>query len=162
MSHKPHIIATFYDRHKAEQAFHALQQIVPKDDVSFMHMPDTEQNETQDASADGVADGVGWGAAAGGVGGLALGLSMLLIPGIGPILALGPIYTAISGATVGGIIGGLADMGINRYTAEKIEEHLDQGAIIITVEVPTSEQRSTITQILYDCAAIEIVDEPVQ
>src|SRR5215218_8319591 len=52
----------------------------------------------QDTSGDGAAAGAGIGAAIGGLGGLLLGLGALAIPGIGPIIAAGPIMAGLAGA----------------------------------------------------------------
>ncbi len=48
-----------------------------------------------------VATDAGIGAALGGVGGLLAGLAVLPIPGVGPVLAAGPIIAALSGVGVG-------------------------------------------------------------
>ena len=45
--------------------------------------------------------GVGTGATVGGIGGFLLGLAAFAIPGIGPIVAAGPLVTAFAGATTG-------------------------------------------------------------
>src|SRR5690606_4287287 len=100
---KPHIIATFYDLSQAEHAFHELLNVVPRDDISFVHRPDPEKMEENDLSSDPPLNGVLLGSAIGGVGGILTGLSMLLFPGIGIIMAAGPIYGALAGATAGGI-----------------------------------------------------------
>ena len=60
-----------------------------------------------------MAKGAGTGAAIGGAAGLLLGLTALAIPGIGPILAAGPLAAAIAGAGVGGTAGGLVS-GLTR------------------------------------------------
>ena len=66
--------------------------------------------------ASGVAAGAGIGAVLGGLAGLLVGLGALAIPGIGPIIAAGPIATTLAGAglgaATGGLVGALADVGI--------------------------------------------------
>lgn len=63
-----------------------------------------------------VAIGAGTGAALGGLGGFLVGLGALAIPGIGPVLAAGPIAAALAGvglgAAAGGVIGALTELGI--------------------------------------------------
>src|SRR5262245_31210621 len=74
---------------------------------------DTKMKKTKksDASGDGAAAGAGIGAVVGGIGGLLVGLGALTIPGIGPVLAAGPLATAVSalvGAGAGALAGGVA------------------------------------------------------
>lgn len=56
---------------------------------------------------DGTAKGAGIGAVLGGLGGLLVGLGALAIPGIGPVIAAGPIITTLAGAGVGAVAGGM-------------------------------------------------------
>jgi len=92
-----------------------------------------------DAKLDDTAKGAGIGAAIGGVGGLLLGLGALMIPGIGPIVAAGPIAAALAGAGVGavtgGIIGALVDLGIPEESAEGYAEAIRRGNILVVVQV---------------------------
>jgi hypothetical protein len=66
------------------------------------------------------ATGAVAGGALGGAAGLAASLMGLAIPGIGPILAAGPIVAALAGAgagaVAGGLIGGLTNSGSRRMT----------------------------------------------
>jgi uncharacterized protein (TIGR02271 family) len=95
--------------------------------------------------ADGsdVAAGAGIGAAIGGIGGLLLGLGALAIPGVGPIIAAGPLAAALTGAGVGaatgGIIGALADMGVPDDEAELYNESIRRGNVLVVVQAPDSE-----------------------
>src|SRR4029079_16854420 len=76
--------------------------------------------------ASGAATGAVTGGVVGGAAGLAASLMGLAIPGIGPIIAAGPIVAALSGAGVGavagGLIGGLTDMGVSNTDAEYYAE----------------------------------------
>lgn len=65
------------------------------------------------------------------------GLGAFLLPGVGPIIAIG------AGALVGGLVGGatggisarLIDMGINNTQLEALAHHLNAGKIALVVEV---------------------------
>lgn len=65
------------------------------------------------------------------------GLGAFLLPGVGPIIAIG------AGALVGGLVGGatggitarLIDMGINNAQLEALAHHLNAGKIALVVEV---------------------------
>lgn len=57
--------------------------------------------------------GATWGAIWGGFWGLLLGTGFFLIPGIGPILAAGPLVAVLVGALEGGVVvGGLSALGV--------------------------------------------------
>ena len=81
------------------------------------------------------------GAATGGIVGLLLGAAAMLIPGIGPIVAVGPISAAlagavtggVTGAVVGGITGALVDAGVDEDTARYYDERFRAGGILVTV-----------------------------
>jgi uncharacterized protein (TIGR02271 family) len=89
---------------------------------------------------DDVAQGAGIGAAIGGLGGLLIGLGALAIPGIGPIVAAGPIAAALAGAGIGavtgGIIGALIDLGIPEEEAHVYAESVRKGNVLVTAQVP--------------------------
>jgi uncharacterized protein (TIGR02271 family) len=93
----------------------------------------------QDVEMDDTAKGAGIGAAIGGLGGLLLGLGALAIPGIGPVVAAGPIVAALTGAGVGavtgGIIGALVDLGIPEESAHIYAESVRRGNILVAAQV---------------------------
>ncbi len=110
--------------------------IVAKDPERFEHL--TTVDETATETADGAAAGALTGGAIGGLGGLLLGLGALAIPGIGPIVAAGPIAGAIggvlAGGAVGGLIGALVNLGVDEEEARTYEENLRQGDILVVVD----------------------------
>jgi uncharacterized protein (TIGR02271 family) len=93
----------------------------------------------QDGSMDDTAKGAGIGAALGGLGGLLLGLGALAIPGIGPVIAAGPIAAALAGAGIGavtgGIIGALVDLGIPEESAHIYAESVRRGNALVAAQV---------------------------
>lgn len=78
--------------------------------------------------------GTAWGGALGGVAGLLAGVGALAIPGIGPIVAAGPLAATLSGAVAGGISGGLLDLGIPDAEGRQYEEDVKQGKILSVIE----------------------------
>ena len=72
---------------------------------------------------EGAAAGAGTGGAIGGTLGLLVGLGALAIPGLGPLIAAGPIVSALAGLGAGGVVGGfvgtLVGMGIPEYEAKR-------------------------------------------
>src|ERR1700740_1683417 len=103
----------------------------------FAHEHNTKAPEG--ATTGGVA-GLGVGAA---VGWLA-GIGALAIPGVGPLIAAGPIMAALAGlgvgGAVGGIVGALVGMGIPEYEAKRYEGAVKSGGTLLSVHCDTSEQ----------------------
>ena len=104
----------------------------------FAHEHNTKAPEG--ATTGGVA-GLGVGAA---VGWLA-GIGALAIPGVGPLIAAGPIMAALGGAAVGtatgGVIGGLVGMGIPEFEAKRYDAKIREGNVLISVHTEDSTQR---------------------
>jgi len=99
---------------------------------------------TQSAGADqghGVVGGAVGGAVKGGVigglTGLAASLAMLMIPGVGPALAVGPLAATLSGAGLGaaggGVIGGLTGLGIPHSDAGYYAEGIRRGSTLVSI-----------------------------
>jgi hypothetical protein len=86
----------------------------------------------------GIATGAAAGGVAGGVIGLLAGIGALAIPGVGPLIAAGPIMAALGGAavggTAGGVVGGLIGLGIPEVEAKIYEEKLKTGNYLISVQ----------------------------
>ena len=97
--------------------------------------------ESTETEPDGVAADATRGAIAGGmvggVTGLIAGLIGVTIPGIGPLVAAGPIVAALSGAGVGivagGLVGGLRHIGVPHADAEHYAESVRRGGALVTV-----------------------------
>jgi uncharacterized protein (TIGR02271 family) len=92
-----------------------------------------------DNAADDTAKGAGIGAAIGGLGGLLVGLGALAIPGVGPVIAAGPLAAALAGAGIGavtgGIIGALVDLGIPEESAHIYAESVRRGNVLVAAQV---------------------------
>jgi len=93
----------------------------------------------EDFPADDTVGGAAAGAIVGGIGGLLVGLAALAIPGIGPIVAAGPIAAALTGAGIGaltgGLLGALIDLGVDEDSAEYYAEGIRRGGTLVTVHV---------------------------
>jgi hypothetical protein len=80
----------------------------------------------------------------GGTLGLLAGIGALAIPGVGPLIAAGPIMATIAGVgaggAVGGIVGALVGMGIPEYEAKRYEGAVKGGGTLLSVHCDTSEQ----------------------
>lgn len=90
-------------------------------------------------AAEGAVSGAVTGGALGGLGGILLGLGALAIPGIGPVVAAGPIVAGLTGAaigaTVGGLVGALVGWGIPEDEAGYYAEGVRRGGTLVGVRV---------------------------
>jgi hypothetical protein len=133
----------------------AISVLMPDDDTTraFAHEKNTKAPE-------GTAAGVATGGLVGGTLGLLAGIGALAIPGIGPLIAAGPIVAALAGigagGAVGGIVGALAGMGIPEYEAKRYEGAVKDGGTLLSVHCDTSEQISVAKQALRDTGARDI------
>ena len=117
-------------------------------------------HEHNTKAPEGAVTGAGAGGVAGGVLGLLAGIGALAIPGVGPLIAAGPIMAALSGAavgaTVGGITGALVGMGIPEFEAKRYEDKVKGGNILISVHSETGEATSRIKAIFKNAGAEDI------
>ncbi|WP_461247918.1 hypothetical protein [Treponema sp. R6D11] len=104
---------------------------------------------------DSVVDGAVSGSILGGLGGLLLGVGSVVIPGFGVLAAAGPIAGLITGATFGGIVGALIDLGIPEAEASGYEQDLQSGKIIWTMQCE-SEYGDEVKQILRENGAEKV------
>lgn len=99
---------------------------------------------TETGASTGAGVGAGIGATIGGIGGLLVGLGALVIPGIGPVIAAGPLSAALAGLAgagagalaggiTGGLIGALVDVGVPEETAQYYSEGVRRGGTLLTV-----------------------------
>jgi uncharacterized membrane protein len=80
-----------------------------------------------------ISTGVTTGGVLGGLAGLAAGAGALVVPGLGPLIAAGPIAGLLSGAATGGVAGGLVDWGIPEAEGREYESEIRQGKMLVSV-----------------------------
>lgn len=141
MAHKA-VFGIANDRAQTERIVANLQQAgFSTGDISVL-FPDEKQTqqfvyEKHTKAPEGAIAGVSAGGAIGGTLGLLAGLGALAIPGIGPLVAAGPILAALSGAAagaaVGGIAGALVGLGIPEIEAKRYENRMKKGHILVSV-----------------------------
>lgn len=113
--------------------------VVAKDSEDIKKIREsTNTNIETESAAEGAAGGAVAGGLIGGAGALLAELGLIAIPGIGPLLAAGPIAATltglVAGGAVGGLVGALVDMGLTKEEAEEYEEYLDRGDILVMVD----------------------------
>jgi uncharacterized protein (TIGR02271 family) len=146
------VVGLFDDRVAAQNAVRELTAGGFRgDEVSLVSKkPNGRSVEVEYVEEDGreqiedMAKGAGTGAAIGGVAALLLSLTAITIPGIGPVLAAGPLAALIAGAGVGAAAGGLASglkrLGVEDDDANTYAEGLKRGGTLVTVN--TDDERA--------------------
>jgi len=99
----------------------------------------TRTTDTGSAAAGGAVTG----AVVGGVGGALLSLTALAIPGIGPVIAAGPLVAGLvgagAGAAVGGLLGALTEVGVPEEEAGYYVEGVHRGGTLVSVKTDDAE-----------------------
>jgi hypothetical protein len=133
-------------------------------DISVL-LPDQDStrafaHEKATKAPEGVTAGTVAGGVVGGALGVLAGIGALAIPGIGPLLAAGPIVAALAGVgaggTLGGIVGALVGMGIPEYEAKRFEGAVKNGGTLLSVHCDTPQEISRAKQTLRDTGARDI------
>ena len=128
----------------------------PVSDVSVL-VPETLGHrdmgtEKSTKAPEGATAGASSGAVLGGTLGLLAGIGALAIPGVGPLIAAGPIMAALAGMGVGGAVGGLTGaligVGIPEFEAKRYEGRVKKGGILLSVHCDTSEEIKLAKEIL--------------
>ena len=117
-------------------------------------------HENATKAPEGATTGAASGALLGGALGWLAGIGALAIPGLGPLIAAGPILATLTGAalggTAGGLTGALVGMGIPEYEAQAYEGKLREGNILMCTHADSSEQAAKIREIYGDEKAEDI------
>ena len=152
----------------AEQAERSVDSLIaagfPSSSISVL-LPDSRSTKDfahqKDTKApEGTTTGATAGGVVGGTLGVLAGLGALAIPGVGPLIAAGPIMAGLAGLGVGGAVGGLVGaligMGIPEYEAKRYEGHVKNGGTLLSVHCDTSEQISQAKDLLKASGATDI------
>jgi hypothetical protein len=150
---------------QAESIVTRLQSLgIQSSDVSVL-FPDKAgtrdfAHEKNTKAPEGATTGGLAGMGVGGALGLLAGIGALAIPGVGPLIAAGPIMAALSGAAVGGatggLIGALVGLGIPELEAKQYEGKVRAGNILISVHTENSDERARAKQALEESGATDV------
>jgi hypothetical protein len=154
------------DRLSFETALEALRTAdFRNSDVSVI-LPDRDTNkdlahEINSKAPEGFSTGAGAGAALGGVLGWLVGIGALAIPGIGPLVAAGPIVAALAGAgavgATGGLVGGLIGAGIPEIEAKRYAGRIREGGYLISVHCDDNQWAKRAEEILEATGGRDVV-----
>jgi Protein of unknown function (DUF3341) len=116
--------------------------------------------EKSTKAPEGATAGAGSGAVVGGALGWLAGIGALVIPGIGPFIAAGPLVATLLGVGVGGALGGftgaLVGLGIPEYEAKRYEGRLLKGGILVAVHCENAEEVKRAKSVMEVTGAEEI------
>ena len=145
------VVAVFDKREEADKAVRALVDagfsrqsisMITGNEKAASDVPSFQTLEEKTSDGTTVGENAFGGAAVGAAGGLLLALGALAIPGLGPVLAAGPIAAMFAGAAVGtaggGIIGAFKDYGVPDEEASTMAEVLKRGGTLVTVHTDNS------------------------
>lgn len=123
--------------------------------------PDLDRDMAAEQGAEGALAGALTGGAIGGLAGVLLGLGAFAIPGIGPIIAAGPIVAGLTGAGIGAVVGGLTgalvSWGIPEEEAGYYAEGIRRGGTLVGVKTDESRVDEVVT-IMNDYGPVNVTE----
>lgn len=159
------VFGIFGDVETVNRAVTALRAAgFSNNDVSVL-FPDTHgskdfAHEKNTKAPEGAASGASAGMVLGGALGWLAGIGALAIPGVGPLIAAGPIMALLAGAGIGSAVGGLSGalvgVGLPEFEAKRYEGKLKNGGILLSVHSENSDETKRATSILKDLGAVDI------
>lgn len=147
---------------------------IPREDISMVARDTSNANgqEQEVGEEHPVGSGAIGGSMVGGAVGLLVGAGLLAIPGLGPVLAIGPLAATIGsigaavgstalgagvGASVGGIAGGLMGDGVPEESAHIYAEGVRRGGVLLNVSVDSATaERVNVDEIMHRYGVVDI------
>jgi hypothetical protein len=157
----------FPNRNSFERALESLRAAgFRNSDISAI-LPDRDRttkdlaHEINTKAPEGIAAGAGTGGAVGGILGWLVGIGAIAIPGIGPLVAAGPIVAALAGAgaagVAGGLVGGLVGAGIPEVEAKRYAGRIRDGGYLLSVHCDDRAWAKRAEEILEATGGREVV-----
>src|SRR5689334_17923770 len=157
----------YQDRETFDRALEALRAagfrnsdvsaILPERDLTNKDLA----HEIHTKAPEGATTGAAAGAAAGGVLGWLVGVGALAIPGVGPLIAAGPIVAALAGAgaagATAGLVGGLIGTGIPEVEAKRYAGRVREGGYLVSVHCDDSKWAKKAEEILEATGGKQVV-----
>lgn len=153
------VVGVFTSEERAKEAINELKRYGFEREISLV-AKETREGETADEEmtmeeGQNLGEGVATGGALGGIAGILAGAGALFIPGVGPIIAAGPLASFLTGLVGGGLVGGLVDFGIPEERGEYYEERVKQGDILVTIKA-NEDEVSRISEVFRQYGAEEV------
>ena len=147
---------------------------IPAEDISFIYR--NSEGELKEVKSKKVvsstpAEGAGKGAVIGGALGALAGIAIVtgLVPVLGAVVATGPIAAALglagavgvgtttagilTGAAAGGLIGALANLGVGKEKAQRYEDRVVAGEVLVAVY---ADEKLNVLKELEECGATDV------
>lgn len=116
--------------------------------------------EASSKAPEGAVTGVTTGGVIGGALGALVGAGLIVIPGVGPLLAAGPIVAGLAGLGFGGAVGGVAGaligLGLPEFEAKRYEGHVQNGGILMSVHCDTAGEIARAKEIMQSTGGAHI------
>jgi len=164
-AHNTAVFGIYHDRDSVARAVEILRGAGFRNtDISAL-LPENEGTkdlalEKGTKAPEGTAAGAGAGAVVGGALGWLIGVGVLAIPGLGPLLAAGPIVAALvgvgAGGVTGGLVGALIGLGVPEYEAKRYEGRIRRGSILMSIHCDNSGWIKRARHILQETGAEDI------
>jgi hypothetical protein len=158
-------IGIFDTRQSAERAINRLHTEVgiDNDEISYIYrskdgtVREVDADDiTSDTPGEGAAKGATIGAGAGALAGIAAVAG--IVPFIGPLFAAGPLAVALglsgalgttmagalTGAAAGGIIGALINLGVGEEHAQRYEDEVRSGNVLVAVHSDNADEAASL------------------
>ena len=160
------VFGVFDEADRAEDAVNELRDAgFDRNDISLLARSEKEARAaagSSGAEAKGAGTGIVLGGIAGGALGWLVGAGALAIPGVGPVVALGALGTALAGAAAGAVAGGLigllAGLGVPEEQAKAYEAAIKRGAILVTCGCEDDREVQRARDILQRHSASDVRD----
>lgn len=159
------VFGIFSTQAEAERAVDLLIAAnFPSGSISVL-LPDSRNtrefaHEKHTKAPEGTAAGATVGGVVGGTLGVLVGIGALAIPGIGPLIAAGPIVAGLAGlgagGAVGGLVGALVGMGVPEYEAKRYEGRVKCGGTLLSVHCDTSDEIERAGHLLRGAGATDV------
>jgi hypothetical protein len=159
--------AVFPDQASFEAAIDALRAAgFRASDISAVlpdrgHTTKDLAHEINTKAPEGIAAGAGTGAAVGGVLGWLVGIGAIAIPGVGPLIAAGPIVAALAGAgaagAAGGLVGGLVGAGMPEIEAKRYAGRIREGGFLLSVHCDDKEWAARAREVITTSGGQDVV-----
>jgi len=134
-------------------------------DASGQYSKYLNKDGSFDPEGDVTADeGAGFGAAVGAITGVLASLGAMAIPGIGPVIAAGPLLAAVTGGTIGavagaatgGITAALIKTGLPEDEAQYYTEGVRRGGTLLVVDTDSDSKAQRAVDIMDRNGAVDV------
>ncbi|MDF3289810.1 general stress protein [Streptomyces silvisoli] len=168
MSQVNGVVGVYGSMREAEDAVRILlRQGIPADQLSVIGQDLRSETRVHGfvTTGDVARSGATTGAWVGGLFGLLSGTALLLVPGVGPLLVLGPLaagaVSAAEGAATGGGLGAVMGHFIAKRHVPKYIRHVEAGGYLLIRQGPGAQAGVDLMREVTDAAHVEHHDDLV-